>query len=106
MHLHRLATGILAAHNHLCRAADLVAGIAWNAQAGLGADLLALGLDDLWIDHRHLFIFVLGYEDAQRESYLRGRQARAMARMHGLKHIIDQLLNRSVETMNLFAFLP
>ena len=92
-YLDRLATSILAPHNHAGCPPDIVTGITRNTQTCLRPDFLAFGFDDLWIDHSHLAVFVLSNENTQRKGYLRSCQTCTMRFMHGLKHVIDQLLD-------------
>ena len=100
---------VLGANGHFVRARYVLAEL-WNAQAAFVLDVLALGVNDFGIDENELGvgIFFESYiddGDAPRNADLRGGQADALGGVHGLEHVVDELLQFFVEGRDFFRGL-
>ena len=91
------AVTVLRAHAHDHRARD-DAVLARYAQAALKARLLALGLDDLWVDELDdLALLILHDADAAQDADLRGGEADATGLLQCVRHVVEQLMQPVVE---------
>src|SRR6266699_874544 len=95
---------ILAFHDDLFGAADIFADIAGDTEAPFCAKFLALGFDDLGVDHGDLVVFKFGDKKTNGLCYLWRCQAHPACRVHRLEHLVRQLLDGGVEVVNLFGF--
>ena len=73
------------------RAGHVVAHVARNAQAALGAEFFIFAcLDDLWIHQRDLVIFIFRDQHPHRFTNLRGGQSHAGRFAHRFPQILHQ----------------
>jgi hypothetical protein len=100
-HRELLAMAVEGADSGPDGAANLLAK-AWHAEAALLLDLLALGGDDLRISQHQLRFGVFSAGDVNdgdvaRDADLRRGQADSLGCVHGLEHVLDELLQFGIE---------